>query len=197
MSKVKDTAEQIQAAVTRYRIAFAVAGVLAVVAGLLILFWPNFAVEAVAIVVGVFAIVAGSIYLGLGIFAKDVGNWTRAGRSVVGVIFIAAGILALVFSTVTTNVVALVISITVGVMWIAEGVVTLVMMVKGQPNGWTIAYVVISIAAGVLVLLSPMFDKEALRWLLGLSFIGLGIAQMVRAVRFGRGVTLGVVVETD
>lgn len=197
MSKVQQTAEQIQAAVTRYRVAFAVAGVLAVVAGLLILFWPGFALHAVGIVVGVFAIVAGAIYLGLGIFGKDIGKWSRGGRAVVGVLFIAAGVLALVFSAVTSTAIALVISIIVGVMWIAEGVVTLTLMVKGQPNGWTIAYIVIAIAAGVLVLLSPLFDIQALRWLLGLSFIGLGIAQMVRAVRFGRAVSIEVEVESD
>ena len=71
-------------------------------------------------------------------------------------------------------------------MWIVEGVVTLTLMLKGQPNGWTIAYVVICIAAGVVVLISPTFAVQALRWLIGLSFIGLGVSQIVRAVRFGR-----------
>lgn len=186
MSKMDNTVDRLENAVSRYRVAFAAAGILAVIAGLLILFWPQFAINAVAIIVGVYAIIAGAIFLAMGIFSKGLEGWAQASRIIVGLVFIAAGILALVFSNVTTHVLALVIAITVGVMWIVEGVVTLTLMLKGQPNGWTIAYVVICIAAGVVVLISPTFAVQALRWLIGLSFIGLGVSQIVRAVRFGR-----------
>ncbi len=197
MPTLYSTAEKIRASIIRYRVAFGIAGIVAVIVGIVILVQPRFVGNLAAILVGLYALVAGAIYLGLGLFTKDMGSWPRAARIVVGAVFIVGGILALVNMNTTTTVLVTVIATVVGIMWIVEGVVTLTLAVTASPNGWVIGYAVVSIAAGVLVLISPFMFAAAINWLLGISFIVLGVVQLLRGFQFGPLVEIHVPAEIE
>lgn len=50
-----------------------------------------------------------------------------------------------------------------------------------------VVFVVAGIVAGIVLLLSPLWGAAVLWWLLGISLVVLGIINIVRAFRLGRG----------
>lgn len=174
-------------AVNGIRTALGVGGVIALIVGILILVWPGRTAVVVTALIAIYAIVAGLVYAGLGIFSKTKGGWSRVGHIVLGIIFIIAGIIAFMNLGLTTVALAIFLGILVGIMWIVEGIVALSTLGDASSKGWTIFYSIISIIAGIILLFSPMYIA-IIWWLLGISLIVLGIIQIVRAFRFGRKV---------
>lgn len=173
-----------KSAVNGIRTALGVGGVLAVIVGILILVWPGKTAAVVAAIIAIYAIVAGLVYAGLGIFSKTKGGWARVGHILLGILFIIAGVVALFNLTATTAWLAVFIGILVGIMWIVEGIVALSTLGDAASKGWSIFFAILSIVAGLVVLFSPVWGAVVLWWLLGISLVVLGIINIVRAFTF-------------
>lgn len=173
-----------KSAVNGIRTALGIGGVIAVIVGILILVWPGKTAMVVAAIIAIYAIVAGLVYIGLGIFSKTKGGWARVGHIVLGLIFIVAGVLAFLNLGATTAWLALFLGILVGIMWIVEGIVSLSTLGDARSKGWTIFFAILSIIAGIILLFSPLWGAAILWWLLGIGLIVLGIIQVVRAFSF-------------
>ena len=176
-----------KSAVNGIRTALGIGGVLAVIVGILVLVWPGKTAMVVAAIIAIYAIAAGLVYAGLGIFSKSKGGWARVGHIALGILFIIAGVLALLNLGQTTAWLALFLGILVGIMWIVEGIVSLSTLGDAGSKGWTIFFAILSIIAGVVLLFSPIWGAAVLWWLLGISLIVLGIINVVRAFTFGKG----------
>jgi uncharacterized membrane protein HdeD (DUF308 family) len=173
-----------KSAINGVRTAFGVGGVLSILAGILILVWPQASAQFVTVVIAIYAIVGGLVYAGLGIFSKAKGGWARLGHIVLGLIFIAAGVIALFNLQQATAWLAVFIGILVGILWIVEGIVSLSTLGDAASKGWTIFFAIISIIAGLYLVISPLLGAVVLWWLLGILLIVLGIIQIVRAFKF-------------
>ena len=173
-----------KSAVNGIRTALGVGGVLAVIVGILILVWPGKTAAVVAAIIAIYAIAAGLVYAGLGIFSKTKGGWARVGHILLGILFIIAGVVALFNLTASVAWLALFIGILVGIMWIVEGIVALSTLGDAASKGWSIFFAILSIIAGIVVLFSPLWGAVVLWWLLGISLIVLGIINIVRAFTF-------------
>ncbi|MCT1476534.1 HdeD family acid-resistance protein [Microbacterium sp. p3-SID336] len=168
------------------RVALAVSGALALIAGIVLLVWP---VKSAVIVTAIFAsylIIAGIVYIGLGIFSREKGGWARVGHIVLGLLYIAAGVIAFFNLNVAAATLALVVVIFIGVSWIVDGVVALSLLGRDGSRVWTMLYAVLSIIAGIIVLFSPAIAGFAFWLLLGISLVVLGIIQIVRAITLGK-----------
>jgi uncharacterized membrane protein HdeD (DUF308 family) len=179
-----DAAEK--SAVNGIRTALGIGGVLAVIVGILILAWPGKTAMVVAAIIAIYAIAAGLVYAGLGIFSKNKGGWARVGHIALGVLFVIAGVVALMNLGQTTAWLAVFIGILVGIMWIVEGIVALSTLGDAASKGWSIFFAIISIIAGVVLLFSPLWGAAVLWWLIGIALIVLGIINVVRAFTFGK-----------
>lgn len=173
-----------KSAVNGIRTALGVGGVLAVIVGILILVWPGKTAAVVAAIIAIYAIAAGLVYAGLGIFSKTKGGWARVGHILLGILFIIAGVVALFNLTATTAWLAVFVGILVGIMWIVEGIVALSTLGDAASKGWSIFFAILSIIAGIVVLFSPVWGAVVLWWLLGISLVVLGIINIVRAFTF-------------
>lgn len=168
------------------RVALAVSGVLALLAGIALLVWP---VKSAVIVTAIFAsylIIAGVVYIGLGIFSRAKGGWSRVGHIVLGLLYIVAGVIAFFNLNVAAATLALVVVIFIGVSWIVDGVVALSLLGSDGSRVWTMIYAILSIIAGIIVLFSPVIAGFALWLLLGISLVVLGIVQIIRAITLGK-----------
>ena len=168
------------------RVALAVSGVLALLAGIALLVWP---VKSAVIVTAIFAsylIVAGVVYIGLGIFSRAKGGWSRVGHIVLGLLYIVAGVIAFFNLNVAAATLELVVVIFIGVSWIVDGVVALSLLGSDGSRVWTLIYAILSIIAGIIVLFSPVIAGFALWLLLGISLVVLGIVQIIRAITLGK-----------
>jgi uncharacterized membrane protein HdeD (DUF308 family) len=174
-----------KSAVNGVRTALGIGGVLAVIVGILVLAWPGKTAMVVTAIIAIYAIAAGLVYAGLGIFSKSKGGWARIGHIALGILFIIAGVVAFLNLSQTTAWLALFLGILVGIMWIVEGIVSLSTLGDAASKGWTIFFAIVSIIAGIVLLFSPLWGAVVLWWLLGISLIVLGIIQVVRAFTFG------------
>jgi uncharacterized membrane protein HdeD (DUF308 family) len=175
-----------KSAVNGIRTALGIGGVLSVIAGIIIVWQPLAAAQVVTIVIAIYAIAAGLVYAGLGIFSKSKGGWARIGHIVLGVLFIVVGIIALVNLTAATVWLAAFIGILVGILWIIEGVVALSTLGDAASKGWTLFFAIISVLAGIFLLFNAITGAAILWLILGISLIVLGIIQVVRAFTFGK-----------
>ena len=168
------------------RTALGISGVLALLLGILILVWPGRTAMVVVAIVAVYAIAAGLVYAGLGIFSAQKGGWARVGHIVLGVLFVIAGIVAFINLPAATAWFGVFIGVLVGILWIIEGIVSLTTLELAASKGWTIFFAILSIVAGIVLLFAPLWGAVTLWWLLGISAIVLGVVQIIRAFTFGK-----------
>ncbi|MCR2827269.1 HdeD family acid-resistance protein [Microbacterium sp. zg.Y909] len=168
------------------RTALGISGVLALILGILILVWPGRTAMVVVAVVAIYAVAAGLVYAGLGIFSAQRGGWARLGHIVLGVLFIVAGIVAFINLPAATAWFGTFVGVLVGVMWIVEGIVSLSTLGWAASSGWTIFFAILSIIAGVVLLFAPLWGAATLWLLIGISAIVLGVVQVIRAFTFGK-----------
>jgi uncharacterized membrane protein HdeD (DUF308 family) len=107
---------------------------------------------------------------------------------VLGLIQVVVGIVIFTNLGAAAGLLATIIAIAVGIMWIIEGVVALAGVKDLESKGIAILFAVISIIAGITVLASPLWAAAFLWWLLGISLMVLGVIQIVRAFRLGKQV---------
>ncbi|WP_435744765.1 HdeD family acid-resistance protein [Microbacterium sp. PMB16] len=168
------------------RIALAVSGALALLAGIVLLVWPG---KSLAVITGIFAaylVIAGVVYIGLGIFSGRGGAWARVGHIVLGLLYVVAGVIAFANLQPVGELLALIVVIFIGISWIVDGVVSLTLLGSDGSRVWTLLYALLSIIAGAVVLFSPLVAGLAFWLLFGISLVALGIVQIVRAITLGK-----------
>ncbi|WP_298041155.1 HdeD family acid-resistance protein [uncultured Microbacterium sp.] len=173
-------------AVNGIRAAIGIGGLLAAIVGILVLVWPGRTAMVVTAIIAIYAIAAGLTYAGLGIFSKSKGGWARVGHIALGILFIIAGVVALMSLGQTMLWLAVFLGVMVGIMWVVEGVVALTTLGDASSKGWSALFAVLSIIAGILLLFSPLWGAEVLWWLLGISLVVLGVMNMIRSFQFGK-----------
>jgi len=167
---------------TGLRVGLAVGGILAALAGILILVWPVHTALVLTVIVAIYAITVGLVYAGTGIWSRGKTGWARAGYIVLGLVFVIAGVVALLNIRATTLVLATVLGILVAVMWIADGIVAFTTLRDAPNTAWAVVYAVLSLVAGFVLLFSPARGITLIYLLIGIALIVLGVAQVVRAI---------------
>jgi uncharacterized membrane protein HdeD (DUF308 family) len=183
-----DSAVLSKAAINTVRTTLGISGAVALIVGILITFWPKDSAVVLTVILGIYLIIAGLAYAGLGIFSRGISGGARALDIILGVLFVIGGVLAVSNPTESAEVIGIFLGILIGILWIVEGVVALAQSSDAPSKGWAIFFGILSIVAGIVLLFSPLF-VVILWWLIGISLIVLGIMQIVRAFTFGRGAT--------
>lgn len=184
-----DSANLSKSTINTVRTALGVSGAAALIIGLLITFWPKGSAIVLTVMLGIYFLIAGIAYLGLGIFSKGISGGARALDIILGVLFIIGGILVLANPTESAVVLGIFLGVLVGILWIIEGVVALAQSSDAPSRGWAIFFGILGVIAGIVLLFSPLWGAVILFIITGIALIVLGIMQIVRAFTFGRGVT--------
>lgn len=166
-----------------------VTGIVSLIAGIVILIWPFKSALAITVIIAVYALVAGVVNVALAVSSKGLGGWLRVGIALVGVLFIVSAFVAFANLASTTVLLAAFVAVMLGVSWVVDGVVSLFSLGAPQRSsvpgsrskGWTIAFAIISILAGAVVLLSPLLTAVWLWLFIGVSLVVFGVVQIVRA----------------
>ncbi|MGO1769129.1 MAG: HdeD family acid-resistance protein [Microbacterium sp.] len=171
-----------------------VAGIVSLIAGVVILIWPVKSAAAITVLVAVYMLVAGLANIVMAARSNGLGGWLRVGLSLLGVLFIVSSVIAFANLASTTAVLAVIVAIMLGVSWIVDGIVALLSL-GGQQDafslvprtrGWTIAFAIISIVAGAVVVISPLMSALWLWLLIGVALVVFGITQIIRAATLER-----------
>lgn len=173
--------------ITAFRVGFAVFGVLAAVAGIALLVWPARTIEVVAVILGVYLLVAGVIRAITGLATPGMSGGSRALAVVLGILYAVGGFFMVRNQTLAGLTLAVFVGVCVGIMWIIEGVMALSVPSDGQKGrGWTIAFAILSIVAGVIVLFSPAWSSMVLMMFAGAALVVMAGFLIYRAFTFGK-----------
>lgn len=171
---------------TTFRMAVGLTGLVALVVGILILVWPVKSFVAVAVFMAIYAVIVGLVYAAMTFAVREKSGWWRLGHIVLAIVFVAAGVAAFSNLAATAAFLAVFLGVMIGVMWVVDGFVSLSLLSDVTSKGWTIAYALLSIAAGIVLFISPVWGVAILWWVVGISLVVLGVTQIVRAATFGR-----------
>ena len=181
-----DAKDLSKSAVNTVRTTLGISGAVALIVGLFITFAPVKSAVALAWILGLYFIIAGIAYLGLGIFSKGISGGARTLDIILGLLFIVGGVVVLANPNEAAVFLGLFLGILIGILWIIDA---LVQSGDASSKGWAIFFGILSLVAGVVLLFSPMF-VVAFWWILGIALVVLGIVQIVRAFTFGKGATV-------
>lgn len=184
-----DSASLSKSTINTVRTALGVSGAAALIIGLLITFWPKGSAVVLTVMLGIYFVIAGIAYLGLGIFSKGISGGARALDIILGALFVIGGVLVLLNPSESAVVLGIFLGVLVGILWIIEGVVALAQSSDAPSRGWAIFFGILGVVAGIVLLFSPLWGAVILFIIAGIALIVLGIMQIVRAFTFGRGVT--------
>src|SRR5215469_5950140 len=150
-------------------------GVITLILGLVIAFYPSQSLIAIAVLLGIVMIISGIYHIARAIDGRE---HERVWRGIAGVLFLLAGLVLLRHLHLT---IAL-IGIFVGFTWIVQGVMMLMETFSGRTGGvrgWTAAFGIISLIAGIVVVTAPIASVGALTIFLGIWFVVMGACEVI------------------
>jgi uncharacterized membrane protein HdeD (DUF308 family) len=151
-----------------------VVGVLTLILGIIVSFHPTGSLNVVAVLFGVLMILSGIFHL-IRVFDPEELNRVWAGIS--GLLFIVIGVILIRHLHLTRALIGLFIGIT----WIVQGLGAIIGGAAGGARGgrgWWIAFGLVSIVAGIVVVATPTSSLNVLAVLLGIWFIIMGIFEI-------------------
>lgn len=174
-------------AVDLVRTIIGIGGLVALVIGVLILVNPVGSgaaiMQFVAVLLAIYMVVAGLVFLGAMTFSKTMSGRRRLGNAVIGVLYLIVGIIIFGNLSNTATVLAAFLSIFIGVLWIFEGIMAFRSVKQSPSKTWSIIYGIISVIAGLVLVFSPVLGAVTLWIILGASMAVMGLVQIVRAIK--------------
>jgi uncharacterized membrane protein HdeD (DUF308 family) len=157
-------------------------GIISLLAGVVVLAWPGRTLIAVAVLFGIQLVVTGIFRFVAAFASEDLTGGTRVLLAVLGVLSLIIGLYAVRHVLVTLLALALLL----GIYWIINGAVELFMALsaRGVPGrGWTVVMGVLSMLAGLLVLVYPAISLLTLVVVLSVWLLVLGLREITPAIR--------------
>lgn len=173
-------------AVSLVRWGLGIAGASSLILGLLITFWPQRTAIVLAVFFGVHFLIAGFGYVLASFLGKAVSTAARVLTFVLGALFVGAGVVIMANPADSARVLGIFIGVYVGLLWLIEGIVTLIQIKDAPSRVWSVIFGLISVVAGIALLTSPMWGAALLFMIAGIVMIPMGLVQLVRAFTFGR-----------
>ncbi len=182
-----DSEKLMEKAVGRVRLSLGLIGAAALILGVLIVLLPDMSAIGLTWLLGVYWAVAGIAYILVALVSQGMQAWSRVLDAILGLMMVVVAIIAVIQPVATAMVLGVFLGIYLGLLWIVEGVVAIVQSGDASSRTWALVFGVLSLLAGLAVLTSPLWGVAALFLFAGILLIVLGIVQIWRAIRFGRG----------
>ncbi|MDO5753231.1 DUF308 domain-containing protein [Arthrobacter sp.] len=178
-------------AIKGLRTAFAISGAAALILGILLLLWPSKTLAVVAVFLGINFLITGAVKVALGIFSHSLSTGLRILDVLLGLLILVAGVITLRNAAATGEALLIFTVIFIGIGWIIEGIIAIAEAGKGSTRLWAIVFGALSVLAGIVVLVVPVWTAQWLLLVTAIMLIILGIVGLVRAFTFGKSLTQG------
>jgi uncharacterized membrane protein HdeD (DUF308 family) len=149
-------------------------GVLTLILGIIVTVHPTGSLNVIAVLLGVLMILSGLFHL-LRVFDRE--EQHRIWLGVAGLLFVVIGVVLIRHLHLTRALIGLVIGIT----WIVQGLTSLIGGMSGgtrEGRGWWIAFGLISLIAGIVVVSAPADSLTFFAVLFGIWFMIMGIFEI-------------------
>ena len=171
---------------TKIRVIYGVVGVAAIALGTALLLVPNKTLALAALLLGVYFVISGVVRIVGALVEPFLPAGWRVLDVFVGILLTFGGVVVVRNYGMTGQTLALLITMMVGFGWIMEGVMSLMESWRIPHSGWAIAYAIISIVAGFIVLMSPLSSAVFMVVFGGCAMVVMGITAVIRAFTFGK-----------
>jgi uncharacterized membrane protein HdeD (DUF308 family) len=151
-----------------------ITGIITLGLGIVLALKPSQSLNVVCVFIGILLIIGGIFHF---IRALDHEEQHRAWIAIAGLLEVVIGVVMIRHLSLTKSVIGLLI----GLVWIVQGVVALLAGIMGGTKGsraWAIAFGLISLVAGIVVVSVPENSVNALAVLLGIWFIVMGLFEL-------------------
>jgi uncharacterized membrane protein HdeD (DUF308 family) len=151
-----------------------VLGVVTLVLGLIVAFYPSTAVNVIAVLLGLLMMASGLFHL-VRMFGSTEAH--RVWMGISGLLLVVIGVVLLRHLHLTVALIGLII----GVTWIVQGVTALIVSVSGgarEGRGWWMLFGFVSLIGGIVITAVPTDSVTALAVLAGIWFIVQGLFEI-------------------
>jgi uncharacterized membrane protein HdeD (DUF308 family) len=155
-------------------------GIITLAVGVVALVWPGRTLVVVAVLFGIQLIVTGIFRFAAAFATDDLTGGTRVLLAVLGVLSLIIGLYAVRHILITLLALALLL----GIFWVVSGAVELFTALSHrgmQGRGWTATMGILSILAGIVVLVYPSITLLVLAVVLGIWLLVFGAMQIFLA----------------
>jgi uncharacterized membrane protein HdeD (DUF308 family) len=158
-------------------------GVIAIILGVLMLLWPGKTVLVATVLFGLYLLVVGGVQLFIAM-ASDLSGGGRALLFISGAVSVILAVLT--FRYFGEAFAILLFAVYIGISFIIRGVATTVAAISDDERtarGWDIFFGIMSILAGIIMLLVPFTSIVTLAIVTGAFLVALGVFEIVSAFR--------------
>jgi uncharacterized membrane protein HdeD (DUF308 family) len=151
-----------------------VLGVVTLVLGLIVAFYPSATLNVIAVLLGLLMIVSGLFHL-IRVFGGNEAH--RVWMGIAGLLLVVIGVVLLRHLHLTVALIGLII----GISWIVQGVIALIVSFSGdsrEGRGWWIFFGIVSLIGGIVITAVPTESVTALAILVGIWFIVQGLFEI-------------------
>jgi uncharacterized membrane protein HdeD (DUF308 family) len=164
--------------VTKYWWLPFVTGVLSVIIGVAALAWPGPTLLAVGLLFGIYLAVWGALTLFRGAGGAGMPVIARILYAILGILAVVTGLVLVVRPGESVLTVVLVL----GFWWVLTGVLQLAAGVaSSEGRAWNIAWGLLGVVAGAIILAQPEIGLVTLVWIVGLGLIVQGVIEVSAA----------------
>lgn len=183
---IEDDDDLLNSVAKTVRRAGVIAGIVELVLGVVMLFWPSKTLTAVTVLLGVGLVVFAVIYLVASVETPILPPGWRTMGIVCSVLFVLGAIAILKAPQAVGASLAVLVTIVLGMLWIVDGITSLFKASFTLTPVASVVYGIVSILAGIVVLAAPSQSTVFLFMFVAIALIVLGIVSIVRALTFGR-----------
>jgi uncharacterized membrane protein HdeD (DUF308 family) len=151
-----------------------VLGVVTLILGLIVTFYPSATLNVIAVLFGLLMIVSGIFHL-IRVFGSNEAH--RVWMGISGLLLVVVGVVLLRDLHLTVALIGLII----GISWIVQGVTALIVSFSGgsrEGRGWWIFFGIVSLIGGIVITAVPVKSVTALAILVGIWFIVQGLFEI-------------------
>ncbi|CAK1223080.1 HdeD family acid-resistance protein [Fructobacillus evanidus] len=160
-------------------------GLIAIAFGLLVIILPTDTAAVAAAIVGIMMVGSGLFKIVHAIKNTALTGWNKTGASLLGFIYILAGLIIFINMRVASVSLFAVVGLMVGIAWLFEGVIQLSIVSRLEDHqAWLTFSAVLHIVAGILLMVSPIFGGAIIWMWLGITLIILGVYRLLMFFRF-------------
>ena len=152
-----DSADLSKSAINTVRTTLGITGAVSLIVGILITFWPKDSVVVITVILGIYFIIAGLAYAGLGIFSKGISGGARTLDIILGILFVVGGVIVLANPSARHRSSACSSASSSASCGSSRASWRSCSRVTRPSKGWAIFFGILSVVAGIVLLFSPLW----------------------------------------
>ncbi len=173
-------------AIKAVRWLYAITGVIALLAGIALLFAPAKTLVFLTTVLGFYFVITAGIRLFTTVFESQLPTGWRVASIITNLLILLGGVVILRNQALSTATLSTMVVVVAGFGWITEGIMSILESELSSNRGFTILSGALSIIAGVFVFIYPLWSAKMLVIFTGAALLVFGVTLIIRAIRFGK-----------